>query len=133
MTDADPKALNIVHLFIAIIATTDNKMLYRFKSQATADVVMLEANARQLLDIVGKTAGPKGIFTVDQIPAAVSALEAAVHREAEQHRNNHDALASEGHDEIAEREHIGLHQRSAPLVDMLKRSLTEGKDVVWGV
>ena len=29
-------------------------MLYRFKSQATADVVMLEANARQLLDIVGK-------------------------------------------------------------------------------
>lgn len=112
---------------------TDNKMLYRFKSQATADVVMLEANARQLFDIVGKVAGPKGIFTVDQIPAAVSALEAAVHREAEQHRNNHDALASEGHDEAAEREHVGLHQRAAPLIDMLKRSLTEGKDVVWGV
>ena len=108
-------------------------MLYRFKSQATADVVMLEATARQLLDIVGKAAGPKGIFTVDQMPAAVSALEAAVHREADQHRNNHDALASEGHDETAEREHIGLHQRAAPLIDMLKRSLAEGKDVVWGV
>ena len=133
MTDADPEAFNAVSLFAAIITTTDNKMLYRFKSQSTADVVMLEPNARQLLDIIGKAAGPKGIFTVDQIPAAVAALETAVHRETDQHRNNHDALASEGHDEIAEREHIGLHQRAAPLIDMLKRSLAEGKDVVWGV
>ena len=108
-------------------------MLYRFKSQATADVVMLEANARQLLDIVGKAAGPQGVFTVDQIPAAISALETAVHRETEQHRHNHDALAAEGHDEAAEREHVGLHQRAAPLLDMLKRSLPEGRDVVWGV
>ena len=133
MTDADHEALNTASLLTATFATTNNKMLYRFKSQATADVVMLEPNARQLLDIVGKAAGSRGIFTVDQIPAALSALEAAVHGEAEQHRNNHDALASEGHDEIAEREHIGLHQRAAPLIDMLKRSLTEGKDVVWGV
>lgn len=108
-------------------------MLYRFKSQATADVVMLEANAHQLLDIVGKAAGPQGIFTVDQIPAAVTALETAVHRETEQHRHNHDARATEGHDEVAEREHVGLHQRAAPLLDMLKRSLSEGRDVVWGV
>ncbi|MEG6541847.1 DUF1840 family protein [Staphylococcus warneri] len=27
-------------------------MLYQFKSQATADVVMLEPNARQLLDVI---------------------------------------------------------------------------------
>ncbi|MGJ7582279.1 DUF1840 domain-containing protein [Variovorax sp. RHLX14] len=108
-------------------------MLYRFKSQAAADVLMLEPNARQLLDIVGKAPSPKGIFTVDQIPAAVSALEAAVHREADQHRHNHDSLASEGHDEVAEREHVGLHQRAAPLLDMLKRSLAEDRDVVWGV
>jgi len=108
-------------------------MLYRFKSQATADVVMLEANARQLLDVVKKSAGPQGIFTVDQIPGAISALEAAVKGEADQHRHNHDALAAENHDETAEREHVGLHQRAAPLLDMLKRSLDEGKDVVWGV
>ncbi len=108
-------------------------MLYKFKSQATADVVMLEANARQLLEICSKAAGPQGIFTVEQIPAAISALEAAVHRETEQHRHNHDALAVENHDEVAEREHVGLHQRAAPLLDMLKRSLAESRDVVWGV
>jgi hypothetical protein len=108
-------------------------MLYRFKSQATADVVMLEPNARQLLDIIGKTPGAQGIITSDQIPAAVSALEAAVGREHDQHRHNGDKFAAENHEESAEREHIGLHQRAAPLIDMLKRSAAEGKDVVWGV
>lgn len=108
-------------------------MLYRFKSQATADVVMLEPNARQLLDIVGKAHSSQGIFTVEQIPAAVSALEAAIAHDHAQHRHNDDAFASEKHEEPAEREHVALHQRAAPLIDMLKRSAAEGKDVVWGV
>lgn len=94
---------------------------------------MLEANARQLLDIVGKSAGSQGILTSEQIPTAIAALEAAVHRETDQHRHNHDALAAEGHDESAEREHVALHQRAAPFIDMLKRSHVEGRDVVWGV
>ena len=108
-------------------------MLYRFKSQATADVVMLEANARQLLDIVGKPPGAKGIITVDQIPAAISALETAVRSDSSQNQHNHDAFAVESHADDAERQHVGLHQRAAPLIDMLKRSLAENKDVVWGV
>jgi len=55
-------------------------MLYRFKSQASADVIMLEGNARQLLDIVGKSPSARGVITVEQMPAAISALEAAVAR-----------------------------------------------------
>lgn len=108
-------------------------MLYQFKSQATADVVMLEPNARQLLDVIGKTPSPQGIVTVDQIPAAISALETAIHRELENGKHNHDAMAAENHDEVAEREHVGLHQRATPFLDMLKRSHAEGRDVVWGV
>ena len=106
-------------------------MLYRFKSQATADVVMLETNARQLLDIVGKAASPQGVITVDQMPAALAKLAAAIGVEATAQRHNHDSHVSEPHEEIAEREHVSLHQRAAPLVDMLKRSHEEGKDVVW--
>jgi Domain of unknown function (DUF1840) len=108
-------------------------MLYRFKSQATADVVMLEANARQLLEIVGKPSGGKGIITVDQMPAAIAALENAVRMDGSQNQHNHDAFAVESHADDAERQHVGLHQRAAPLLDMLKRSQAEGKDVVWGV
>ena len=53
-------------------------MLYRFKSRAAPDFVMLEVHARQLLDIVGKSPAPQGIITVEQIPAAIAALEAAL-------------------------------------------------------
>ena len=50
-------------------------MLYRFKSRASPDFVMLELHARQLLDIVGKAPAPQGIITVEQIPAAIVLLQ----------------------------------------------------------
>ena len=105
-------------------------MLYRFKSQATEDIVMMEGNARQLLDIVGK-ASSKGIITVEQLPAAISALETAVKQDAINNKHNHDAFAAEDHADEAERVHVGLHQRAAPLIHMFKRALAAGKDVVW--
>jgi hypothetical protein len=107
-------------------------MLYRFKSQSTADFVMMEGNARQLLDIIGKSAS-KGIITVDEMPAAISALESAVRQDGAVNPHNHDAFATEDHADEAERLHVGLHQRAAPLIHMLKRSLAERNDVVWGV
>ncbi len=108
-------------------------MLYRFKSQATEDVVMMEGNARQLLEIIGRPSGPKGILPADQIPAAITALEAAIRADGEHNRHNHDAFATEGHDDDAERQHISLHQRATPFIHMLQRAHAEGKDVVWGV
>ena len=107
-------------------------MLYRFKSQATDSFVMMEGNARALLDIIGKSSS-KGVITVDQMPAAISALESAISTDAASNKHNHDAFAAEAHSDDAERQHVGLHQRAAPLLNMLKRSLAEGKDVVWGV
>ncbi len=52
---------------------TCTTMLYKFKSRATADVIMLEANGRQLLQIIGKSPDPHGIVTAAQIPAALQA------------------------------------------------------------
>ena len=53
-------------------------MLFKFKSRATADLIMLEPNGRRVLEIIGKTPDDEhGIITVEQIPAAISALEAA--------------------------------------------------------
>ena len=106
-------------------------MLYRFKPRAAPDFVMLEVHARQLLDIVGKSSAPQGIITVDQIPAAIAAIEAALAREAG-NAHNHDDYAVEGHDSDAEKQHVGLHQRAAPLLHMLKDSQADGKDVTWG-
>ena len=50
-------------------------MPYKFKSRATADLIMLDANGRKLLEIIGKSPDEvHGIITVEQVPAAVAAL-----------------------------------------------------------
>lgn len=104
-------------------------MLYKFKSQAAADVIMLSANGQQMLTIIGKDPGPQGIITVAQIPAAIAALEAAVvaHEAARQHH-----AASEDEEE-PEGDGVMLRQRAAPFIELLRVSAAAGKDVVWGV
>ncbi len=105
-------------------------MIYKFKSQAAADVIMLQLNGEQMLNIIGKDASPQGIITVAQIPAAIAALEAAVlaHEAAQARRK--EELPQEG--EI-EGDSVMLRHRSAPFIDLLRCSAQAGKDVVWGV
>ncbi len=105
-------------------------MIYKFKSQATADVIMLQANGEQMLAIVGKEPSAQGIITVAQIPAAIAALEAAiaVHEAAEAKRRENPGLVVE-----VEGDSIMLRQRAAPFIDLLRASAQAGKDVVWGV
>lgn len=108
-------------------------MLYKFKSRATADVIMLQTNGRQVLQIIGKTPDDAhGIITVEQIPAAISALEAAVEQDnsrrreqAQQEEASADDSGKKPGDEIS------LGQRAAPLIDMLRRSGSAGREVVW--
>lgn len=109
-------------------------MPYKFKSRATADLIMLDANARQLLEIMGKSPDDaQGIITVEQIPAAIAALEAAA---AEDANRRHAQVEDTGSDEDKEdspagHDRVGLAQRIVPLVDMLRRSAAEGKEVTW--
>jgi cyclopropane-fatty-acyl-phospholipid synthase len=105
-------------------------MIYKFKSQAAADVIMLQANGDQMLTIIGKDPAPQGIVTVAQIPAAIAALEAAivVHEEVEARRRANPGLQIE-----TEGDSVLLRQRAAPFIDLLKTSAQAGKDVVWGV
>ncbi|CAN5910768.1 hypothetical protein BH11PSE13_BH11PSE13_08280 [soil metagenome] len=107
-------------------------MLYRFKSRAAPDFVMLEVHARQLFEVIGKTPSPKGVITVEQIPAAIAALQAAMKTESGNAHNN-DNFAVEAHAADAEAQHVGLSQRASPLLHMLKDSLAESKDVTWEV
>lgn len=119
-------------------------MLYKFKSRSTADLILLEPQARRLLHILGKEPAASGIVTAAQIPAAVAALEAAVLAEERQAAEQQAAAAatrvqegrdgSEDDDADAQRrrEFVSLRQRAAPLIDMLRRSAQEGSDVVWG-
>ncbi|MBP7959510.1 MAG: DUF1840 domain-containing protein [Acidovorax sp.] len=103
-------------------------MLYKFKSRSAPDLIMLEPHGRQILQIIGKTAGPTGIITAAQIPAAMAALQAAVAAD--------EALTDAQEptdDEAVERpDTVRLHQRAAPFLEMLRRSVAQEHDVVWG-
>ncbi|MGE4377267.1 MAG: DUF1840 domain-containing protein [Burkholderiaceae bacterium] len=111
-------------------------MLYKFKSRATADLIMLEPQGRRILQIIGKEPGVPGILTVEQIPAAIAALEAAVAAEEaliaarRQAAQEQQGETSKEQVEPAE-EPIRLRQRVAPLIDMLRRSAAEGREVTW--
>lgn len=106
-------------------------MLYKFKSQATADVIMLEVNGRQVLEIIGKQPAPKGVITADQIPAAVAALKAAVAAEESVPKQRVDS--DEKDENGAKGVGVSLRQRAAPFIDILQRSAAEHRDVVWGL
>jgi hypothetical protein len=97
-------------------------MLYRFKSKNMGDVIMLEPNARQMLEIIGKTPSPRGIIAPTEMPAAIGALEAAIALEESRPKNS---------DEVPEG--IGLHQRAKPFIDMLRWNHKVDQEVVWGV
>ncbi len=107
-------------------------MLYKFKSKAAGDLIMLEPNGRRVLEIIGKDPGPKGIIETQQMPAAVQALEAAiVKEEAEQQAVIDEARANgEVPPTFAE---VSLRQRALPFIDMLQRCQKAGADIVWGV
>ncbi|MFM9879147.1 MAG: DUF1840 domain-containing protein [Burkholderiaceae bacterium] len=106
-------------------------MLYKFRSQATGDVIMLAAHGQRALEIIGKVPGAPGIVLVSQIPAALAALEAALALDA---APQDTAAGGKAAAETAQsQEAIGLRQRLHPLQDMLRRSAQEGKDVVWSV
>ena len=107
-------------------------MLYKFKSRATADVIMLEPNGRQIVQIMGKTPGQGGIVTAEQIPGAIAAIEVAIVAE-ERARAQAGAEAQDGEDGRGDdaAEAVSLRQRAAPLLDMLRRSAAEGREVTW--
>src|SRR4051812_15124749 len=109
-------------------------MLYKFKSKATGDLIMLEPNGRRVLEIIGKDAGPKGIILPEEMSAAISALEAAIAREEQEQQDAAADAKTKG--EAVHRgggDSVSLRQRAVPFVDMLRRASGAGKEIVWGV
>ena len=105
-------------------------MIYKFKSQAAADVIMLQINAEQMLAIIGKEPSAQGIVTVGQIPAAIAALEAAVAAHGASQSTDNTAATAQA-DVVGDG--VMLRQRAAPFIELLRSSAGAGKDVVWGI
>jgi hypothetical protein len=107
-------------------------MIYKFKSKATGDVIMLGPQGDQLLRLLGREPAPKGIIEVATMPAAIAALEAAVVAEEARPPAAEAADGGDG-DEPAPERRISLRRRVWPMVEMMKRASAEGHPIVWGV
>ena len=108
-------------------------MLYKFKSKAAGDVIMLEASGRRILEIIGKSPDPQGIFLPEQMAAAISALQAAIAEEAVAQKAQGNTPDNESDTHQGASESVSLKQRAKPFLDMLERCLKANAEIVWGV
>ncbi|WP_298835597.1 DUF1840 domain-containing protein [uncultured Piscinibacter sp.] len=107
-------------------------MIYKFKSKAAGDLIMMGPSGDQVLRIIGKEPATQGIIEPAAMPAAMAAIERAVaDEEAARARAEREAEA-EGRT-LPPREGVSLRQRAWPMIEMMKRAHTAGKDIVWGV
>lgn len=108
-------------------------MLYRFKSQATADLVMLGADAQGALRLIGKDLTPEGVISPDQLPRAIDILQRAW-REDHALRLKEEKSAPEPLPATDDADpDVRLSQRLVPLVSMLEQANKADVAVVWSV
>ncbi len=100
-------------------------MMYKFKSQATGDLIMTQPVGDRVLSLIGKASSPQGIIEVEQMPAAIGALESAVSADGPK-------PADDGEDTTSRGDAVSLRQRVWPMVEMLKRAHAEKQPIVWG-
>lgn len=107
-------------------------MLYRFKSRAAPDLVMLESPGRRILKVIGKYSDDRrGILQPAEMSAAIAALEAAIAEEAEEAKAAKNAATQTQQQDNDEA--VSLRQRAAPFLEMLRRCEAADKEIVWGV
>jgi len=107
-------------------------MIYKFKSKAAGDVIMMGPAGDDVLRLIGKAPAAKGIIEVAAMAAAMSALEQAVAADDAARAQAEKEAAAEGR-RLAPHQGVSLRQRAWPLAEMLKRSMAEDADIVWGV
>ena len=136
-------------------------MIYKFKSKATGDLIMLGPHGDQVLRLMGREPAAQGIIEPAALPAALAALQDAVAAEGAARSGAaggsatvtatatavggkadtaiaSDAAADTDTDTDADADEdaprgVALRQRVWPMVEMLRRALAADVAVVWGV
>jgi hypothetical protein len=107
-------------------------MIYKFKSKAAGDIIMMGPNGDALLRAIGREPAPKGIIEPAACGAAIAAIEQALLAD-EAARAEAEAEAAARGETLPPREGVGMRQRLWPMVEMLKRAAAANEPVVWGV
>jgi hypothetical protein len=109
-------------------------MIVTFQSRNSADVMMFGDVARHMMQLIGKEPADRGVVTVEDLPAAIARLKAAIAADKAARTNRPAGAQAENKAAADEREPVvGIAQRALPLLELLERSLKEDAPVLWGV
>ena len=120
----------------------ENKMaIVAFHSQAAGEIFMFRETAEKIFKVIGKPLGLRGVLTPEEMPPALTALKTAIEQEKsllKGVREREDKDFREGKDLDREKrspfeQPVYFGQRANPFIELLERSLKEGKPVTWGV
>ena len=107
-------------------------MIYKFKSKAAGDLIMLGPNGDALMRTLGRQPASQGIIEVADMAAAISAIRAAgAADEALQAQAQADAAARG--QALPARQGVAPRQRIWPMLEMLGRAQAAQEPIVWGV
>ena len=105
-------------------------MIYQFRSKAGPDVIMLADLTQRVFEILGRPLEPRGILTVEQLPALIITLETAILKDLEDRAKSN--MADQENTEkpkLADR----LGQRAYPFLELMKQAKAKDEPVMWGV
>ena len=105
-------------------------MIYQFRSKAGPDVIMLADLTQRIFEILGRPLEPRGILTVEQLPALIIALETAILKDLEDRaKSNTTDQENTEKPKLADR----LGQRAYPFLELMKQAKAKDEPVMWGV
>lgn len=107
-------------------------MIYKFRSKAAGDVIMLGPNGDALLRAIDREPAPKGIIEPKDMAVAIAAIERSIAAD-EAARAEAEAEARDKGEPLPPREGVTPRQRLWPMVEMLRRAQAADEPVVWGV
>ncbi len=104
--------------------------MIKFSSDAAGSFDMLDAHAKELLRLAGRTPAERGAIAADEIESVLATLRDAI---ASQPKPPEPDADDEDDPEAAERAkmQVGIGQRAYPLIEMLQRAARKQKPVVW--
>src|SRR5215475_7280890 len=105
-------------------------VMITFQSRATPDLVMLRDLAQYLLGLVGKRLDIRGVILHDELPGAISRLEAAISDD-----DKAEAALEALHyaRDRSEDAGGGLAKRAWPFLDMMREAYRQDADIIWGL
>jgi hypothetical protein len=117
---------------VAAVDGRETSVLYKFKSKAGADVIMLAAHGDQALKALGREPAAQGIFQAGDLPALIARGEAAIAEEQQALDRAAQEAQAEGR-KAPPKPEVMLRQRLWPLLELLRVAQSANADVVWGV